>query len=205
MEDEIKKLLLTMHDLTAGAETCMSNLQTALIYNSSNTLKDCFAKVEEVKRLEPELSKRLSELSKSNPKLKPYESVPMHILKIYENIEKLSIEVEKKIKDNILFSDKAMTEVTFLLQRLIDILRPTADIILAKNAIVRRYVEESRAGIVRRAIEYATLHEERLIEGLCLQVASSIYLNMLDAIKSIAWHAKEITVNLVEWSLPRAV
>lgn len=204
MKDETKDLMVTMYDITTSAETCMSHLQTALIYNSTKTLKDCFTKVKEVKELEPKLTKRLTELAKNNQDLNAYIPVPMHILKIYENIEKLSLETEKKIKDNILFSDKAMTEITFLLQRLIDILRPTAEIILAKNVIVRRYVEESRVGIVRRAIEYATLHEERLIEGLCLQVASSIYLNMLDAIKSIAWHSKEITVNLVEWSLPRA-
>ena len=52
--------------------------------------------------------------------------------------------------------------------------------------------------------EYATLHEERLIEGLCLPVASSLYINMLDSIKNIAWHAKEIATKLVEWSLPKA-
>lgn len=205
MKDEIKKLMVTMHDMTTNAETCISNLQTALIYNSAKTLSDCFSKIEEIKKSEPQITKKITEFAKTNPNLEPYTKVPMHILKIYENIEKLAIELEKKIKDNILFSDKAMTEITFLLQRLIDILRPTAEIILAKNVLVRRYVEESRAGIVRRAIEYATLHEERLIEGLCLQVASSIYLNMLDAIKSIAWHAKEITVSLVDWSLPKAV
>jgi hypothetical protein len=51
-------------------------------------------------------------------------------------------------------------------------------------------------GVIRRAIEYATLHEERLIEGSCLPVASAIYIYMLDIIKSIAWHAKEIALKL---------
>jgi hypothetical protein len=58
------------------------------------------------------------------------------------------------------------------------------------------YVEESQAGVGKMAIEYATLHEERLIKGVCLPIASSLYLTMLNAIKSIAWNAKEIAIGL---------
>ena len=204
MKEDVKELLKAMYEMANNAENCMSFLQTALIYNSSTPLKDCGSKVETIKEAEAQLTKKVAELARDNPELKPYVSIPVHLLRIGENIEKLTELMDKKIKDNILFSDKAVTEITFLLQRLIDVLRPTADMILARNTILRRYVEESEAGIVRRATEYATLHEERLIEGLCLPVASSLYINMVDAIKNIAWHAKEIAVKLVEWSLPKA-
>ncbi len=204
MKEESKELLKAMYDMADNAENCISFLQTALIYNSSKPLKDCSSKVEAIKKTEAQLTKKATELARDNPELKPYVSIPVHLLRIGENIEKLTELMDKKIKDNILFSDKAVTEITFLLQRLVDVLRPTADMILARNTILRRYVEESETGIVKRATEYATLHEERLIEGLCLPVASSLYINMLDSIKSIAWHAKEIAVKLVEWSLPKA-
>ncbi|MCL4537432.1 MAG: hypothetical protein M1610_07570 [Nitrospirae bacterium] len=204
MKEDVKDLLRSIHFMGNNAENCISLLQTAFIYNSSKPLKDCHSRVEDIKKAEAPLTKRTTEISRDNPDLKPYISIPVHLLRIGENIEKLTELMDKKIKDNILFSDRAVTEITFLLQRLSDILRPTADMILAKNTILRRYIEESEIGIVKRATEYATLHEERLIEGLCLPVASSIYINMLDAIKNIAWHAKEIAVKLVEWSLPKA-
>jgi len=41
------------------------------------------------------------------------------------------------------------------------------------------------------------LHEERLIRGECLPIASSLFIGMLEAIKSIAWHTKEITTKLI--------
>lgn len=45
-----------------------------------------------------------------------------------------------------------------------------------------------------------TVHEmgrvSKMIVGLCLPVASSLYISMLDAIKGIAWHAKEIATRL---------
>lgn len=204
MKEDVKKLLLTMHEMANTAEAGMSLLQTAFIYNSTGPLNECIDKAEKIKNFEPDLTKNITSMAKNNPELAPYVSIPAHLIMIGENIEKLSGLMNKKIKENILFSDRAVTEITFLLQRLVDIIRPTADIVLAKNTILRRYIEESEAGIVKRATEYATLHEERLIEGLCLPVASSLYVNMLDAIKSIAWHAKEIAVKLVEWSLPKA-
>jgi len=204
MDEKTKEALKAMYDMADNAENCISSLQTALIYNSSKPLKDCETTVKDIKKTEAVITKKIAELAKDNPDLKQYVSVPAHLLRIGENIEKLSELMDKKIKDDILFSDKAVTEITFLLQRIVDVMRPTSDIILAKNTILGRYVQESEEGIVKRATEYATLHEERLIEGLCLPVASSIFINMLDSIKNIAWHAKEITSKLVGWMLPKA-
>jgi Na+/phosphate symporter len=197
MKEDAKKLLLSMHEMANTAENCLSYLQTAFIYNSPKPLKDCYVNVETIKNTEVLLTKAITDIAKENPDLKAYVSVPVHLRRIGECIERLAELIDKKIKNDILFSDRAITEITFLLQRLIDILRPTADIILAKNVILKRYVEESESGVVKRANEYSTLHEERLIEGLCLPIASSLYINMLDAIKDIAWHAKEIATKLV--------
>ncbi len=197
MKEDVKNLLLSLHEMANSAENCLSLLQTAFIYNASTPLKDCFTNVENIKKSEVQLTKKIAELTKENPELKPYVSTPVHLRRIAECIEKLAELIDKKIKDDILFSDRAITEITFLLQRLIDIIRPTADIILAKNIILKRYVEESESGVVKRANEYATLHEERLIEGLCLPISSSLYISMLDSIKDIAWHAKEIATKIV--------
>jgi Na+/phosphate symporter len=184
MKEDVKEIVSTMYDLGKDVETCISSLQNAFIYNSAKPLGDCNAKISNIK----ELTKRLVDMVREGPEAKSYISVPAHLVRIAESLGKLSEQIEKKINDRILFSDKAVTEVTFLLQRLVDIIKPTSDIILAKNKILSRYVEESEVGVVRRANEYATLHEDRLIEGL--------YLNILDAIKTVAWHAKEIVVKI---------
>lgn len=204
MSGEAKDLLKVMHEMGNNAESCILLLQTAFIYNSSKPLKDCYEMVESIKMKEPEITKRIVELARDNPDLKPYVSVPAHLLRISESIEKLARLMEKKIRDGILFSDRAVTETTFLLQRLSEIIKPATDIILAPNVYLNRYIQESEAGVARRATEYATLHEERLITGECLPVASSIYINILDAIRSIAWHAKEISVKLIELALPKS-
>lgn len=204
MTDEAKDLLEVMHEQCNDAGKCIGLLQTAFIYNSLTTLKDCYTLVKGIKAKEPELTQKIVAHAKNNHELAPYVSVPAHLLRIGENIEKLAGAIEEKINKGLLFSDRAVTETTFLLQRLLETLKPTADIILAKNVFLNRYVQESEAGIAKNATLYATLHEERLIEGICLPAASAIYLTMLDAVKDTAWHAKEISSKLVEWTLPKA-
>jgi Na+/phosphate symporter len=166
------------------------------INNTSLPLEDCKIDTEVIKREEAELKKSITETAVHDFDLKPYISVSVHLLKMWENIDKLSNLIDKKIRENILFSDKAVKETIFLLQRLIEILRPTADIILARNTFLRMYILESQASVEKMATGYATLHEDRLIVGECVPAASSLYIKMLDAIKNIAWHTKEIAIKL---------
>lgn len=204
MNEETKKLVQELYEMLMRAESCIALLQTAFIYNSAKHLTECYETVNAIKAREPELTKKIVDLSQKDADLTQYIPAPGHIIRIAENIEKIAASIEKKIRNCILFSDRAVTETTFLLQRLSEVLKPAADIILAQNVYLNRYIQESEAGITRRATEYATLHEERLVAGECLPVASSIYVNMLDAIKGIAWHAKEIAAKLVGWALPKA-
>ncbi len=193
---DMKADLLTLHEMINDAEECISNLQNAFIYDAPQFLKECTSKAETIKRDAPKISEHIRTQIERHPDLQPYVSIPDHILKIGTNIEKLSESVNKKIMGNILFSDRAVKESTFLLQRLTEVLAPTSDIILARNRFLGMYIQETQAEVEKKALEYATLHEERLIKGICNDAASIIFIAMLDAIKSIAWHSKEISVKL---------
>lgn len=204
MKTAVKDIVKDLHDRANDVEDCVSLLQTSFIYNSLQPLNECRRRIAGFAKDGPELIREVAGLARENPDLKPYVSVPVHLSRIGESIVKLADCIERMIREHVLFSDRAIEEITFLLQRLIDLMRPTADIILARNAILGKYVAESETGIVKRALEYATLHEERLIEGLCIPYASSLYINMLDEIKNVAWHAKEIATKLTA-DMPVAV
>jgi Na+/phosphate symporter len=188
--------LLILHKIINNAEECLSALQNAFIYNSSQFLKECTSQVEIIKGDVDEITGRIKDQVQQYPDLQPYVPIPDHLLSIGKSIEKLAASVNKKITGHILFSDKALRESIFLLQRLIEILAPTSDIILARNTFLSMYVQEAQVGVEKMAMEYATLHEERLIKGVCTDAASVIYIAMLDAIKNIAWHSKEIAIKL---------
>jgi Na+/phosphate symporter len=195
-EKDIKNEVMLMHDMTNNAAECMSLLENAFIYHTPELIKECNSNALIIKKEVSQLVNKMTDSVNVDPMLKPYVSVPGHLLKIAESIENLSKLIDKKNKGGILFSDKAVRESTFLLQRLIEILAPTSDIILARNTFLSMYVEESQINVGKRATEYATLHEERLIAGVCIPESASIYIKILEAIKSIAWNSKEIAVKL---------
>jgi Na+/phosphate symporter len=197
MRENIKDILKSLNEAVNYAEDCVSSMQNSFIYHTSLPLKNCKIDIDVIKGEEAELIKLTKESLADDFDLKPYIAVSVHIMKIWESIDKLSKLIDEKIRGNILFSEKAVNETIFLLQRLIEILRPTADIILARNTFIKMYILESQASVEKMATEYATLHEDRLIKGVCLPAASKLYISMLDAIKSIAWHTKEIAMKLV--------
>lgn len=197
MKEEIKGVVMDLHEMGREAAGCISLVQSALV-SGSPSLKDCCEKLESLELKGPALTAEIAEKARDRAELKEYLAIPAHIQRILEEIRKIAGLLEKKTKENILFSDRAVTELSFLFQRLLEILRPTSDIILVRNTILAGYVRESENEIVGAANDYATQHEERLVEGLCLPIASALYLAILDSVKGIAWHAKEISVRLAE-------
>ena len=167
-------------------------LQNAFIYNSSKSLDECEAKTKEIHENEKVFTKEFIEEVKLDPYVRVYVSIPGHIERMGDYIEDIIGCIRTKIKEGILFTDKAVSEITFLMERLQEVLKNTSNIILARNRIIREYIKESATEISRSANDYSTMHEERLVEGLCMPKASPLFLDIMDALKGIAWHAKEI-------------
>jgi len=195
-EQGFRNELVILHDMINDAVECIFILQNAYIYHNAKFINEFKIKIAAMKKSGASLTGDMEQTVRDNPDMKPYALIPTQLSLIVNHIEKLSECIDKKNRESILFSDKAVKETIFLLQRLNEILTPTADIVLARNTFLSMYVEESQVGLGKMAAEYATLHEERLIKGVCVPVASSLYITMLDAIKSIAWNAKEITIGL---------
>lgn len=191
-----KELVSKLHDMNRSLEDCVYLLQNAFIYNSSKSLDECEAKAKEIHENEKIFTKEFIEDVKVDPYVRMYVSVPGHIERMGDYIEEIIGCIRTKIKEGILFTDKAVSEVTFLMERLQEVLKNTSNIILARNRIIREYVKESATEISRSANDFATMHEERLVEGLCMPKASPLFLHILDALKGISWHAKEIAEKL---------
>ena len=171
-------------------------LQKAFIYSTRESLDQCMAQLAEIKAGEPELSKKIAEMARQEKEREVYAEIPKHFLEICAHLEILAEMLKKKIDENILFSDRAVTEISFLSQNLMEILNAATDLVLVKNPILVRYVEESEAMVEKATIQYATHHEERLIEGLCLPVSSSVFLKILETLKGIAREAKSIAESM---------
>ena len=191
-----KEKIISLYEVVNNTGDFISLIQTAFIYNNAKPLQGCKAQADKTRKETDKLSTFITAYAVDDPDLKPYVPIPAHTIKIWNSLENLSELASKKSREKILFSDKAADDTIYLLQRLIEILRPTADMILARNTFLSRYILRSQAGVEKLAEENATLHEDRLITGECMPAAGTMYVKMLEAIKDIAWNAKEIAVRL---------
>jgi Na+/phosphate symporter len=195
---DAKDLIGKIQELSNELEKCPSILLNAFIQNKKDALVEVDSIIQKVKNASMDLTYELISASPSDKNAVLYAPVPSHLERIAGNLEHIARSVGIKIKEDMLFSDKANSELAFLLQRTGEILNATGDLILSRNKVLANYVRESESEIERSATQFATLHEERLIEGLCLPKASGLYIVMLDSIKRIAWNTKEIVEKLTK-------
>ncbi|MDP2167927.1 MAG: hypothetical protein Q8J64_06310, partial [Thermodesulfovibrionales bacterium] len=192
----VKELISKTHALSVAAMDAVDMLQGSLIYGNLLMLEDLKDSVSRIRADVPVLVKAFTEESRDSAWAESYRNVPGHLSMIGEHLEGMAQGLSRKVTGGILFSDKAVGEANFLFERIKDILQNTSDMILARNDIVANYIASAEADIVRAANDFSTKHEERLIEGICMPQASAVYINLLNAIKAVAWQAKEIAREL---------
>jgi Na+/phosphate symporter len=188
----LKEQVFEMHDLIDGMVECIDSLYAGFVYNNLMLIEEAESAMQRTGGRTATLTKGLAREAGAEP----YVSVPSHIAQMAEGLGRVVQSLKSKSKEDVLFSDKAIAEVDYMFGRIRDILVNTKDMVLAPNTLVARHMAESERAVEKMADEYATKHEERLIEGLCTPKASQLYLRMLDAFKSISWHAKEIAKEL---------
>jgi Na+/phosphate symporter len=187
-----------IHDLSVKIEEVLSLLYNAFIYNRQSFLREATAIIDEIKKRERELTEYLISMSDRDDTARLYAPIPSHLGRIAGNLELMHRAVETKVNENLLFSDKAVSEMNFLFNRTKEVITNLSDLLLARNRFLANYIIESEKEIERTATEFATLHEERLIEGLCLPKSSGVYVMIVDSIKRIVWNAKEIAEKLAK-------
>ncbi|MFB3852215.1 MAG: hypothetical protein ACE148_00155 [Vicinamibacterales bacterium] len=127
--------------------------------------------------------------------------IPMHLERVADNLEALARTVQgRMLREGVLFTAKARHEILALLDRSIGMIECIRDALKTRNRTLVRHVLEESESYAKEASEFARFHEQRLIEGVCLPQASSVYLAMLDHLKGVEWHTRQIASRLSEWT-----
>jgi Na+/phosphate symporter len=115
-----------------------------------------------------------------------------HLQIIANNLGALADPIQKKIKDGVLFSDKAVSQTNYLFDTQAGMLRSVLDIIKTDNEFLKRYTETEARNLIQACNNFATEHETRLIEGLCQPQAAPLFLAILDSMRIMGRHETEI-------------
>jgi len=118
--------------------------------------------------------------------------VPMHLERIGDNIEAFARALERQAQDGAVFTDRAMHEIDRLMEKALELLEATRDILRTGNRTLVHHVLSDGPCFQATASEFASFHQERLIQGVCAPRASSIYLAMVDYLRGVERHQREI-------------
>ncbi|MEW6386938.1 MAG: hypothetical protein AB1491_05415 [Thermodesulfobacteriota bacterium] len=121
-------------------------------------------------------------------------SIINHLEIIGENLGGLADPIAKKIKEGVLFSDKAVSQANYLFDHQSGLLRSLLDVVKTNNEFLKKYVQEEGLKIIQACFDFATEHEARLIEGLCLPQAAPLFLAILDRTRAICQHGVDIAL-----------
>jgi Na+/phosphate symporter len=161
------------------------------------------ASLEELKGFQAGLAQEIDKAAKqvSTPSLKSeadkamalrVQSILHRLQLIGENIGALTDPIQRKIKDGILFSDKAVSQTNYLFDHHTGILRSVQDILKTDNAFLKKYMGQEAHSLILACTNFATEHEDRMIEGLCLPQAAPIFLTILDRMRALGQHEVDI-------------
>jgi Na+/phosphate symporter len=121
-----------------------------------------------------------------------------HLMAIGDNVGRCADPIEEKIRGAVLFSDKAVTQANFLFDQHSGMIRSLLDIIKTDNEFLKKYVLEESRKLTQACTSFATEHEDRMIEGLCLPQAAPIFLALLDRMRTIAQREVDIATLLAK-------
>jgi Na+/phosphate symporter len=121
---------------------------------------------------------------------------PGRLERVGDFLESILNVARLKARDGIPFSDKANAELTELFDTMNDMLKNFRDLIATRNKDLLTHVEAQQEKIAQMTVDFGLAHEDRLISGLCVPVASSLYLDILDSVKSADENLNALTKSL---------
>jgi len=112
--------------------------------------------------------------------------------KITINLSRLINVLKNKTNKNIIFSEKALQEIEYLIGTIKHLSKCLKDATATKNDVLNKYIIETANTLENTAANFATEHKERLTGGICQAQASAIFIDLINTLKENSYHFKEM-------------
>ena len=192
IKDLKKEIYLVMHK----AQEMLELTEDGFMKNKLASLDQADELAKEIHTREDSLTATLAKMSSTNSEARTLLGVPAHIEKIATSIKRITENSRIRIKEGMLFSDKAINETGKLFTKAKDVLKKGSEASVTGSAASIEAVLSESNTIERMANDFATAHEDRLVTGECVPKSSSTYLCLLYAFEDMSAHLKEAVKNL---------
>jgi Na+/phosphate symporter len=187
VKDIKKDIYLMLHKI----QEMLDLTADAFMKSKPSKLDEAMEISKEIHRSEDDLTEALAKMAPENGEARIILTVPSHLEKIATSVERIIDQTRNRIRDGMLFSDKAIQETAVLFKSGEDILKKAGDAVVTGNKAGADAVMAESDKMVRMANDFSTAHENRLASGEASPKSSTTYLCILYAFEDLAWHAKE--------------
>jgi Na+/phosphate symporter len=132
--------------------------------------------------------------------VKPYLSIASTLDRMAYSIEGILDRVRGKSENHILFSDQAVEELNDLFQEAMRLLENLPNLITTQDKLLAQRIGEEGRSMLKIADGYSEVHEERLIDGICVPKHSPIYLGIIESLKGVVVHTLAVSGKIVSLS-----
>jgi Na+/phosphate symporter len=195
-EQTIKDLKKEIYLLMHKAQEMLELAEDGFMKNKLTSLDRADELMKEIHAREDVLTATLAKMASTNSEARILLSVPSYIEKIATSIKRITESNRTRIKEGLLFSDKALNETGKLFAWTKDVLKKAAE---ASVTGVQAAIETTMAdadAMERMANNFATAHEDRLVTGECSPKSSSTYLCILYAFEDMGAQIKNVVSKL---------
>jgi Na+/phosphate symporter len=195
-EQTIKDLKKEVYLLMHKTQEMLELTEDGFMKNKLASLDEADELVKEIHTREDVLTATLAKMASTNSDARTLLSVPSHIEKIATSITRITDSNRTRIKEGLLFSDKAINETGKLFAWTTNVLKKAAE---AAVTGVQTAIDTTMAdadAMERMANNFATAHEDRLVTGECSPKSSSTYLCILYAFEDMGAQIKNVVSKL---------
>ncbi len=121
-----------------------------------------------------------------NPAEQMFLTALPHLQRIALALDNLLDKMEIKVESNILFTDKALDEIKQLMIAVAAEFVDVKDYCSTRNPVLKQHIEANLDKVTNLINEYDSVHQNRLITGVCMPQASYLYIDMTDSLKRMS-------------------
>jgi len=195
INDDVKAIRERISAMCSNAESVLNLCMSGFLKYKAELLDDAQRISKSVHDEENEILGVLSSMKKSDEAdkelIKSLSVVTGNIELSTDIMDNMIRHIRVILNEKILFSDKAVKEVTQLFKETLDVLKTARDAIVTKNEVLRKHILDKYESVSKLVSEYSEDHEERLVMGICTPRNASLYLNIVDSQLKVVTHIKQ--------------
>ena len=164
----------------------LHNIYKGFVGQKINLLKESKLTFREsLKKRLPGIEKLVEDKDK-NEAVKRFLIALPHLQRVALALDNLVDKMETKVESNVLFNEKALDEIKQVMVAVGTEFTDVKDYCMTKNPLLKAQIQADMKKVMKMIDDFDTIHQNRLITGVCMPKASYLYIDMTDSLKRMA-------------------